>query len=568
MLFRSSLCVLIAVLGASSLAEDLADEPGLVAYWKLQGDCRDHSGGEHHGVNHGVDLQSSSFDGQAGYIEVADAPGLRFGKEDFTITAEVYTEKGVNDVLGDIVSKFDGARRQGFNLTFASNTSGYNSQSDVRHLFFGVDAATDGEWVDCGRPGGVAHSSDALTVFEGDLYAGTSDAPDEKDWAHVYRYKGGQEWEDCGRVGDRETRGVYAMIVHDGALYAGTAGPHSGSKANTGDYGRVYRYRGGQEWDDIGQPGEHYRINSLASFRGKLYALAINTYGTHGGVYVYDGDRHWKQCGDFGRPHTSGVHNDRLYAAFPQGEVFEYDGSVWENLGNPYGSFEECNQLHSHGVFGGELYVGTWPFGKVATRRDGAWVDVGRLGDATEVVDLMAYNGSFYSGTIPRAELFRFDGPNQWTSLGRLFDPPDYNAKDDVEDWTRASSLRLFQGKLFCSTATCYRSLIEQPRPDDIRGKVFCYETGAGVSLDHDLGPGWKHVAAVRDGANMKLYVDGRLAAESGSDEAPLAVTTDAPLRIGFGPHSQFQGKIREVRIYNRALDDGQLQALAKKQGS
>jgi hypothetical protein len=121
---------------------------------------------------------------------------------------------------------------------------------------------------------------------------------------------------------------------------------------------------------------------------------------------------------------------------------------------------------------------------------------------------------------------------------------------------------------MFCSTATCYRSLIEQPRPDDIRGQVFCYQTGAGVSYDRDLGPGWKHVAAVRDGAIMKLYVDGRLAAGSTSDEAPLDVTTDAPLRIGFGPHSQFQGKIREVRIYNRALDDGQLQALGKEQGS
>ena len=38
----------------------------------------------------------------------------------------------------------------------------------------------------------------------------------------------------------------------------------------------------------------------------------------------------------------------------------------------------------------------------------------------------------------------------------------------DVEDWTRASSMRVFQGKLFCTTATCYRALIENPRPDDV----------------------------------------------------------------------------------------------------
>ena len=60
-----------------------------------------------------------------------------------------------------------------------------------------------------------SHSSDALTVFEGNLYAGTSDAADVDDWAHVYRYRGGTEWEDCGRLGTAKTRGVYALVVHE-----------------------------------------------------------------------------------------------------------------------------------------------------------------------------------------------------------------------------------------------------------------------------------------------------------------------------------------------------------------
>lgn len=563
-------CILLALIaiGTPSSLRTFAADAGLVGYWPLRDDCEDHSGSGNHGENHGVDLGNSAFNGRSAYVEVADAPSLKFGQGDFSIVLEVSTDEGVDDVAGDLISKFDAEHRQGFNLTFASNTSGYNSQSDLRQLFFGVDQGTTGAWVDCGRPGGVAHSSDALTVFEGDLYAGTSDAPDEQQWAHVYRYRGGQEWEDCGRVGKGKTRGVYAMIVHDGALYAGTAGPHSGSKANTGDFGRVYRYRGGQEWEDIGGPGDYHRINSLASYRGRLYACAIDTYGKHGGVFVYDGDKKWTQCGDFGRPHTSGVHDGRLYAAFPEGQVFAYDGDSWENLGNPYGTFEQCNQLHSHGVFRGELYVGTWPFGKVAVRRDGQWIDAGRLGDATEVVDLMVYNGSFYAGTIPRAEVFRYEGANHWTSLGRLFDPSDYDAKEDVEDWTRASSLRVFQGKLFCTTATCYRALIEEPRPHEIRGKVYSYQSGAGVSYDRDLGLGWKHVAAVRQAGAMKLYVDGRLVAQSPSQGEPLDVSSDAPLRLGFGPHSQFAGQMREVRIYNRALSDAEITQFAGDRGT
>ncbi len=564
MRFWLALTIVLSAGVHSNSAPASAEEGGLVGFWTLQGDCQDHSGANNHGVNHGVSLDSGEFNGRDAFIEIADAPSLHFGKGDFSIAADVYTDAEVSDVFGDIVTKFDGGRRQGFNLTFAHNTCAYNSESDVRQLYFGVDAGRSGEWIDCGRPGGVAHSSDALTVFDGHLYAGTSDAPKEEDWAHVYRYAGGKNWEDCGRVGSGKTRGVYAMIVHKGELYAGTAGPHSGGKANTGDFGRVYRYHGGQEWEDIGQPGDYHRINSLASFRGKLYACAIDTYGTHGGVFVYEGGTKWMQCGDFGRPHTMGVHDDRLYAAFPQGEVFAYDGSTWARLGNPFGSLEQCNQLHSNGVFGGELYVGTWPLGQVALRHDDSWIDVGRMGDATEVVQLAAYNGSFYAGSIPRAEVFRYDGPKQWRSLGKLFDPPDYNAKEDVEDWSRASSLRVFQGKLYCSTATCYRALIEKTKPNEIRGKVYSYETGPGVSYDQDLGAGWKHIAAVRAEGRMKLFVNGKLVAEASAKDGPLDVSTEAPLRIGFGPNSQFQGKLHNVRLYNRAVSDAEIGNLAK----
>lgn len=550
-------------------ASAIAADAGPIGYWTLRGDCQDHSGHGLDAVNHGVDLSTGEFDGRGDFVEVPDAPSLRFAGGDFSITAEVYTEKGSGDCFGDILSKFDPAQRKGINLTLVNNTSGYNSQSDQRQLFFGVDNGTLGKWTDCGRPGGKTNSTDALTVFDGDLYVGTVDAPDAADWAHVFRYRGGQDWEDCGRVGQGRTRGVFAMIVHDGALYAATAGSHGGPNANSPDedFGRVYRFRGGKQWEDIGQPGNHYRINSLASYRGKLYALSINTYGaTGGGVYVYEGGQEWKQCGDFGRPHTSGVYDGRLYAAFPEGKVFAYDGDKWDDLGNPYASLDECNQLHSHGVYRGELYVGTWPLGKVAVRRNNKWIDVGRLGDATEIVGLTVYNGSFYGGSIPRAEVFRFDGPQQWTSIGRLFDPPGFELvpvgsyAEGIQDWTRASSLTVYQGKLFSSTATCYRAQIAPPAPpDDIRGKVFWMQTGAAVSADRDLGAGWKRIAAVRKGHSLNLFVDGKLVATAESAEPRLDASCDAPLQIGFGPQSYFHGKIRDVRLYNRAIDEENL---------
>lgn len=134
-----------------------------------------------------------------------------------------------------------------------------------------------------------------------------------------------------------------------------------------------------------------------------------------------------------------------------------------------------------------------------------------------------------------------------------------------MEDWTRASSLTVYQGKLFSSTATCYRAMITAPREDENRGSVYSFATGTGVSLDRDLGAGWKHVAAVREGRAMKLYVDGQLAASNEAETNPLDVSSDVPLEIGFGPQSHWHGKIREVRLYNRALDADEIESLRQE---
>jgi hypothetical protein len=220
------------------------------------------------------------------------------------------------------------------------------------------------------------------------------------------------------------------------------------------------------------------------------------------------------------------------------------------------------------GVYRGELYVGTWPKGMIAVRRAGKWVDLGRLGDATEIVGLTVYNGSLFAGTIPRAELFRFDGPQQWTSIRRLFQPPGFEpvpvggGGPGVADWSRASSLAVFGSKLFISTATCYRTSMPTPLADEPRGKVFSYSVGAGVSADRDLGPGWKHVAAIRKGRSLELHVDGKPVASS-SASSDLDVSTTAPLLIGFGPQSHFRGQLRDVRLYNRALNDREIQSLS-----
>jgi hypothetical protein len=91
-------------------------------------------------------------------------------------------------------------------------------------------------------------------------------------------------------------------------------------------------------------------------------------------------------------------------------------------------------------------------------------------------------------------------------------------------------------------------------------------EAGKCVSHDEDLGPGWKHLAAVRDGGRLKLYVNGKLVAKSDAFRpADYDVSVDQPLRIGFGQTDYFAGKISDVRIYNRALSTSRIRKLASK---
>jgi hypothetical protein len=89
-------------------------------------------------------------------------------------------------------------------------------------------------------------------------------------------------------------------------------------------------------------------------------------------------------------------------------------------------------------------------------------------------------------------------------------------------------------------------------------------EAGKVASYDDDLGPGWKHIAAVRAKDALKLYIDGKLAGQSSSfDSEEYDLSTDQPLRIGFGQTEYFAGKMSDVRLYNRALNEQEIGELA-----
>jgi hypothetical protein len=109
-----------------------------------------------------------------------------------------------------------------------------------------------------------------------------------------------------------------------------------------------------------------------------------------------------------------------------------------------------------------------------------------------------------------------------------------------------------FQGQLFVSALPT--------------GKVFAFEAGRSVTWDHELSPGRHHVAAVKSGGVLKLYVDGRLAAASTAfDPAKFDLTNGKELRVGAGRTDQFRGRMRDVRIYGRGLTAEEIAELARR---
>ena len=85
----------------------------------------------------------------------------------------------------------------------------------------------------------------------------------------------------------------------------------------------------------------------------------------------------------------------------------------------------------------------------------------------------------------------------------------------------------------------------------------------------HLVTPGtWFHAATVFDGHAHRLYLDGELQA---SVEHVLGASTDEPIYVGRkGTPEQFfyfHGALDDVRVFNRALDQGEVRALYREGG-
>jgi hypothetical protein len=86
----------------------------------------------------------------------------------------------------------------------------------------------------------------------------------------------------------------------------------------------------------------------------------------------------------------------------------------------------------------------------------------------------------------------------------------------------------------------------------------------------HDPTDGWHHYALQWNGSRKRLYIDG----EPTTSQATAMTDSNLPLSLGsdvdFGvpnPNTFFQGRVDELRIYNRALDPTEIAGLATSSG-
>jgi hypothetical protein len=160
------------------------------------------------------------------------------------------------------------------------------------------------------------------------------------------------------------------------------------------------------------------------------------------------------------------------------------------------------------------------------------------------------------------ANALSFDGTNDYVSI------PDDNALDittaiTLEAWVYATKNSGVQNVISKSSNSANNGYIF-PRTDDGWAHAVVYlQVGGGWQTLSAVYPSlnaWHHLAATYDGATMKLYIDGTLAA---SRAQTGTITTNAnPLALGnqTGFSEYFGGYGDEFRIWNVARTQTEIQ--------
>ena len=432
------------------LASPLA-AAGPASHWPLARDTRNAVPGAPHGETSNLSFAPDGsvgpharFDGRAAQVRIPASPALTIGQSDFTLTLRVHTAAELDDDLGDLVSHYDSGTRTGFTLALRHASGVTHSQPNHRQLQFGIDAGSEPEFRDEGRPG-TAIFGQSMAVHAGSLYVGTCESG-PNGTGRVFRYLGPGRWEDCGAP-DR-ANSITAMTVWNGHLVVGSGKYRLGGSAlkeseNPHLGGRIYRHLGGQSWELIRHFPAMESVGGLLVHRG---ALHVGSLYRPAAFWRGTTDGRWEELSVPGgkRVEALASFNGQIWATgYDEGHVYRREVAGWTDLGRV--GEPENTQTYAFTVHAGRLQVATWRTGKVFEWDGAAWLDRGRLGSELEVMGMMVHNGALYAGTLPLAQLYRHEGGGDWRLLRQLDTTPDVQYR---RVWTMAEYQNVWDHRL------------------------------------------------------------------------------------------------------------------------
>ena len=167
-----------------------------------------------------------------------------------------------------------------------------------------------------------------------------------------------------------------------------------------------------------------------------------------------------------------------------------------------------------------------------------------------------------------------------WTTSGKYGGAATFNGTSSWVTVNDANTLDLSNGMTLeawvypTALGTAWRTVIFKEKPGGLIYSLYANDSTQRALTQLNIGGElnawstnqlplntWTHIAGTWDGATLKMWVNGVLVGTK-AVTGTLANSTGV-LRIGGNSiwNEWFAGRIDEVRVYNRALSDAQLQA-------
>jgi len=155
---------------------------------------------------------------------------------------------------------------------------------------------------------------------------------------------------------------------------------------------------------------------------------------------------------------------------------------------------------------------------------------------------------------------YEFDGVNDFIQ--------SYNSLNDITNnisisiWIKKEDLweDEYQKIILTGTSASNYGVNISQGPNDYPFYFQINDNSVQVKTNYPAINSWVHIVGVYDGTQIKLYIDKGFI---GADSYTLNVDILNPLRIGWGYGVEFfNGKIDDIRIYNRALTETEIQQL------